>query len=144
MESCLKWPCISLITWHGNFIVFGVFQLCHGLYNEPSILCCIVYITATCIPRPKECTRCFPFVYYSYATAYTMYPVFSLVLDKDVSAETAMTYPELYKELVKVNRHQATLHKTHQIPYNAWKVYEMLNDCTLHRQSIQAKKWRSV
>lgn len=31
-----------------------------------------------------------------------MYPVFSLVLDKDVSAETAMTYPELYKELVKV------------------------------------------
>lgn len=36
-----------------------------------------------------------------YATVYTMYPVFSLVLDKDVSAETAMTYPELYKELVK-------------------------------------------
>lgn len=42
---------------------------------------------------------------YSYATVYTMYPVFSLVLDKDVSAETAMTYPELYKELVKVTFH---------------------------------------
>ena len=31
-----------------------------------------------------------------------MFPVFSLVLDKDVSAEIAMTYPELYKELMKV------------------------------------------
>ncbi|XP_078337418.1 putative phospholipid-transporting ATPase IIA isoform X1 [Crassostrea virginica] len=41
------------------------------------------------------------FLMIGYATAYTMYPVFSLVLDKDVSAETAMTYPELYKELVK-------------------------------------------
>ena len=31
-----------------------------------------------------------------------MYPVFSLVLDKDVKPETALTYPELYKELTKV------------------------------------------
>lgn len=31
-----------------------------------------------------------------------MFPVFSLVLDKDVSAEIVMTYPELYKELTKV------------------------------------------
>jgi len=31
-----------------------------------------------------------------------MCPVFSLVLDKDVSPEIAMTYPELYKELTKV------------------------------------------
>lgn len=31
-----------------------------------------------------------------------MFPVFSLVLDKDVSPEIALTYPELYKELCKV------------------------------------------
>ncbi|KAJ1341072.1 hypothetical protein BSLG_004313 [Batrachochytrium salamandrivorans] len=37
-----------------------------------------------------------------YATFYTMAPVFSLVLDKDISQDTALTYPELYKELVKV------------------------------------------
>ena len=37
-----------------------------------------------------------------YSTLYTMYPVFSLVLDKDVKPETALTYPELYKELTKV------------------------------------------
>jgi phospholipid-translocating ATPase len=37
-----------------------------------------------------------------YATVYTMAPVFSLVLDRDVSEDLALLYPELYKELVKV------------------------------------------
>jgi len=41
------------------------------------------------------------FLMVGYATVYTMLPVFSLVLDKDVSAKIAMTYPELYKELAK-------------------------------------------
>ncbi len=34
-----------------------------------------------------------------YATVYTMMPVFSLVLDKDVDENLANLYPELYKEL---------------------------------------------
>lgn len=38
----------------------------------------------------------------SYATIYTMFPVFSLVLDQDVKPDTAMLYPELYKDLTKV------------------------------------------
>uniref|UniRef100_A0A131YCI0 Phospholipid-transporting ATPase n=1 Tax=Rhipicephalus appendiculatus TaxID=34631 RepID=A0A131YCI0_RHIAP len=36
-----------------------------------------------------------------YATVYTMFPVFSLVLDQDVQPKIALTYPELYKELAK-------------------------------------------
>ncbi|GHJ88639.1 hypothetical protein NliqN6_5041 [Naganishia liquefaciens] len=36
-----------------------------------------------------------------YATLYTMAPVFSLVLDKDVSEDLALLYPELYKEMTK-------------------------------------------
>ncbi|KAH7911255.1 hypothetical protein BJ138DRAFT_1006942 [Hygrophoropsis aurantiaca] len=36
-----------------------------------------------------------------YATIYTMAPVFSLVLDRDVSEDLALIYPELYKELTK-------------------------------------------
>ncbi|RXM96164.1 putative phospholipid-transporting ATPase IIA [Acipenser ruthenus] len=36
-----------------------------------------------------------------YSTLYTMFPVFSLVLDKDVKSEVAMLYPELYKDLLK-------------------------------------------
>ena len=41
--------------------------------------------------------------YFRYSTLFTNFPVFSLVLDKDVSSEIAMTYPELYKELTKVS-----------------------------------------
>ncbi|XP_044744266.1 probable phospholipid-transporting ATPase IIB isoform X1 [Coccinella septempunctata] len=41
------------------------------------------------------------FLMVGYATVYTMFPVFSLVLDQDVSADIALTYPELYKELAK-------------------------------------------
>lgn len=39
-----------------------------------------------------------------YSTIYTMFPVFSLVLDKDVKSEVAMLYPELYKDLLKVRK----------------------------------------
>ncbi|PIO62785.1 IC domain protein, HAD ATPase, P-type family, partial [Teladorsagia circumcincta] len=41
------------------------------------------------------------FVMHRYSTAYTMLPVFSLVVDRDVTATNALTYPELYKELGK-------------------------------------------
>lgn len=37
----------------------------------------------------------------AYSTVYTMLPVFSLVVDRDVTASNALTYPELYKELRK-------------------------------------------
>ena len=37
-----------------------------------------------------------------YVTVYTMFPVFLLVIDKDVTPETAIKYPELYKDLQKV------------------------------------------
>ncbi|CAK9296422.1 unnamed protein product [Gordionus sp. m RMFG-2023] len=36
-----------------------------------------------------------------YSTIYTMFPVFSIILDRDVTPQTAMMYPELYKDLVK-------------------------------------------
>uniref|UniRef100_A0A7S1TBX7 Phospholipid-transporting ATPase n=1 Tax=Compsopogon caeruleus TaxID=31354 RepID=A0A7S1TBX7_9RHOD len=36
-----------------------------------------------------------------YATVFTMFPVFSLVLDHDVSESVALTYPELYRDLQK-------------------------------------------
>lgn len=41
------------------------------------------------------------FLMVGYATVYTMFPVFSLVLDQDVKPEMALLYPELYKELTK-------------------------------------------
>lgn len=36
-----------------------------------------------------------------YATLFTMFPVFSLILDEDVTEHAADTYPELYKDLQK-------------------------------------------
>ncbi|CAF3011590.1 unnamed protein product, partial [Rotaria sp. Silwood2] len=41
------------------------------------------------------------FLLVGYGTIYTMFPVFSLVLDKDVPSEIALLYPELYLELCK-------------------------------------------
>ncbi|XP_062060350.1 probable phospholipid-transporting ATPase IIA isoform X1 [Lepus europaeus] len=41
------------------------------------------------------------FLIIGYSTIYTMFPVFSLVLDKDVKSDVAMLYPELYKDLLK-------------------------------------------
>jgi phospholipid-translocating ATPase len=43
------------------------------------------------------------FLLVGYSTIYTMAPVFSLVLDKDVSDDIAMMYPELYRDLPKVS-----------------------------------------
>jgi len=43
-----------------------------------------------------------------YATLYTMAPVFSLVLDRDLNEDLALLYPELYKELTKV-RHPSLI-----------------------------------
>ena len=45
-----------------------------------------------------------------YATLYTMAPVFSLVLDRDLNEDLALSYPELYKDLTKV-RQRADIHR---------------------------------
>ncbi|KAG1470598.1 hypothetical protein G6F56_002588 [Rhizopus delemar] len=46
-----------------------------------------------------------------YATVYTNGPVFSLVLDQDVSEEIAMIYPELYKDLTKMDGFSRSSHR---------------------------------
>ncbi|XP_045502996.1 probable phospholipid-transporting ATPase IIB [Colias croceus] len=41
------------------------------------------------------------FLMVGYGTLFTMLPVFSLVLDKDISSSTALRYPQLYKQLTQ-------------------------------------------
>lgn len=41
------------------------------------------------------------FLMVGYGTLFTMLPVFSLVLDKDIASTTALRYPQLYKQLTK-------------------------------------------
>jgi len=42
-----------------------------------------------------------------YTTAYTMAPVFSLVLDRDANEDLALLYPELYNDLTNVKGRDA-------------------------------------
>ncbi|XP_014354806.2 probable phospholipid-transporting ATPase IIB [Papilio machaon] len=41
------------------------------------------------------------FLMVGYGTVFTMLPVFSLVLDKDIPSSTALRYPQLYRQLTK-------------------------------------------
>lgn len=61
--------------------------------------------TSTFLPSisPKTQSNIQGLLLVGYSTFYTMAPVFSLVLDKDVSDEIALLYPELYKDLTKVS-----------------------------------------
>jgi phospholipid-translocating ATPase len=52
-----------------------------------------------------------------YATLYTMAPVFSLVLDRDLNEDLALSYPELYKDLTKV-RPRADAHCAFVLTHN--------------------------
>ena len=51
-------------------------------------------------------TLCVIMCCYRYATVYIMALVFSLVLDEDVSPDIALMYPELYRDLMKVDSAQ--------------------------------------
>ncbi|PNI19268.1 ATP9B isoform 3, partial [Pan troglodytes] len=54
------------------------------------------------------------FLMVGYATIYTMFPVFSLVLDQDVKPEMAMLYPELYKDLTKSQQDGRSNRRQHE------------------------------
>lgn len=54
-----------------------------------------------------------------------MAPVFSLVLDRDVNEDTALMYPELYKELTKVC--QAVDHMAADIAGPSFELQDLLH-----------------
>jgi hypothetical protein len=57
-----------------------------------------------------------------------MAPVFFLVLDEDIRAETALLYPELYKELLKVCRVAGFLSRV--------EIYHLESDYIFYRDVI--------
>lgn len=80
--------------WEGENmkVLTGLMRFTAETNNEMCETCCLCAILSG-----AYFSHCF-----SYSTVYTMFPVFSLVLDKDVKSEVAMLYPELYKDLLKV------------------------------------------
>lgn len=76
--------------------------------RAPPCVCCVTLSLGLwlqrCAPVVREGAHADPTLLRAlrYATIYTMFPVFSLVLDQDVKPDMAMLYPELYKDLTKV------------------------------------------
>lgn len=88
----------KLLVWHGRNSYKRSAKLAQFVIHRGLIIsvCQTFYSVATQF-QPHALYRDWLLV--GYATVYTMAPVFSLVLDKDVDEGLANLYPELYKEL---------------------------------------------
>ena len=88
----------KLLVWHGRNSYKRSAKLAQFIIHRGLIIsvCQTFYSIATQL-QPHALYRDWLLV--GYATVYTMAPVFSLVLDKDVDEGLANLYPELYKEL---------------------------------------------
>ena len=90
----------KLLVWHGRNSYKRSAKLAQFVIHRGLIIsvCQTVYSVASGL-KPLALYQGWLMV--GYATVYTMAPVFSLVLDKDVDEELANLYPELYKELTE-------------------------------------------
>ncbi|KAI4095405.1 MAG: hypothetical protein LQ344_001703 [Seirophora lacunosa] len=88
----------KLLVWHGRNSYKRSAKLAQFIIHRGLIIsvCQTIYSIAARY-EPNALYRDWLLV--GYATVYTMAPVFSLVLDKDVDEGLASLYPELYKEL---------------------------------------------
>ena len=88
----------KLLVWHGRNSYKRSAKLAQFVIHRGLIIsvCQTFYSIATQF-EPHALYRDWLLV--GYATVYTMAPVFSLVLDRDVNEGLANLYPELYKEL---------------------------------------------
>lgn len=88
----------KLLVWHGRNSYKRSAKLAQFVMHRGLVISVAqtVYSVATRF-EPHALYRDWLLV--GYATVYTMFPVFSLVLDRDVDEALANLYPELYKEL---------------------------------------------
>ncbi|KAF2085813.1 phospholipid-translocating P-type ATPase-like protein [Saccharata proteae CBS 121410] len=88
----------KLLVWHGRNSYKRSAKLAQFVIHRGLIIsvCQTLYSIASDF-EPNALYRDWLLV--GYATVYTMAPVFSLVLDRDVDESLANLYPELYKEL---------------------------------------------
>jgi phospholipid-translocating ATPase len=90
-----------LMLWHGRNSYKRSASLAHFVIHRGLIISTIQAVfSALFYFSPIAIYQGFLLV--GYTTIYTMAPVFSLVLDQDISESTALIFPELYKELTKV------------------------------------------
>lgn len=89
---------VKLLVWHGRNSYKRSAKLSQFVIHRGLIIsiCQTVYSIATSF-EPNALYKDWLLV--GYSTVYTMAPVFSLVLDRDVDESVANLYPELYAEL---------------------------------------------
>ncbi|KAL1655054.1 putative aminophospholipid-translocase [Didymella pomorum] len=89
---------VKLLVWHGRNSYKRSAKLSQFVIHRGLIIsiCQTVYSIATAF-EPNALYKDWLLV--GYSTIYTMAPVFSLVLDRDVDESVANLYPELYAEL---------------------------------------------
>lgn len=97
---------VKLLVWHGRNSYKRSAKLSQFVIHRGLIIsiCQTVYSIASSF-EPNALYRDWLLV--GYSTIYTMMPVFSLVLDRDVDESVANLYPELYAEL-KLGRSLST------------------------------------
>lgn len=90
----------KLLVWHGRNSYKRSAKLAQFVIHRGLIIsvCQTVYSIAS---RFEPLALFQGWLIVGYATVYTMAPVFSLVLDKDVDEDLANLYPELYRELTE-------------------------------------------
>ncbi|MCJ1447537.1 MAG: putative aminophospholipid-translocase [Stictis urceolatum] len=88
----------KLLVWHGRNSYKRSAKLAQFVIHRGLVISVAQTVySATSRFEPNALFRDWLLV--GYATLYTQFPVFSLVLDKDVDEKLANLYPELYKEL---------------------------------------------
>ncbi|CDW58161.1 phospholipid transporting ATPase [Trichuris trichiura] len=89
-----------LLLWHGRLCYrrscsLSQFVIHRGLIisTMQAVFSCIFYFASVSL---------YPgMLMVLYSTVYTMFPVFSLVMDRDAKEKVVLTFPDLYKDLVK-------------------------------------------
>lgn len=92
----------KLLVWHGRNSYKRSAKLAQFVIHRGLVISVAQTVySATTAFAPNALFRDWLLV--GYATLYTQFPVFSLVLDRDVDEHLANLYPELYKELTPGN-----------------------------------------
>lgn len=113
LSTYILYSYLMFIVWHGRnsykrSASLGQFVIHRGLIISfiQAVFSSLFYFAAIAIYN--VCPLAISFSYkiqgwllVGYATVYTMAPVFSLVLDTDVTEDIAFQFPELYRELQK-------------------------------------------
>jgi phospholipid-translocating ATPase len=90
----------ELFLWHGRNCYRGTAKLAHFIIHRGTIISVMQAIFCSLFLFSPISLYQGPIIV-GYVTLYTFFPVFSLILSRDVTRDVAMKFPELYRDLLK-------------------------------------------